>query len=272
MPMSPGSEAIVGGTVLRIPAIQSPNFAAGSSGWIVRADGSVEFNNGTFRGSLEVGPLSGAHFIVNNTTTGDIIDVYDAANHLIFAVTAAGQAISYTSGVAPQPSSSLEGARVVFSDNQATPTTARITYTPPATTASQGVVTILGNAITNDTGALQVFSGSADATKHTTVQAVERNIQGSVVVSDRISTNNLVRASGYSGTTDAAGHLVFNHNCAFFPVRGTLMGTTVGGTFANLTWGLNNLTATQADVNFHVANTGAAFANSGITFDMVFWG
>lgn len=36
---------VVGGTVLRRAAIQSPNFVTGSSGWSVNQDGSAEFNN-----------------------------------------------------------------------------------------------------------------------------------------------------------------------------------------------------------------------------------
>lgn len=41
MPLDP----VVGGTALRIPAIQSPNFVTGVSGWIIRQDGSAEFHN-----------------------------------------------------------------------------------------------------------------------------------------------------------------------------------------------------------------------------------
>lgn len=51
---------IVGGTALRIPAIQSPNFQAGSAGWIIRIDGSAEFNNLTVRGTF-----NGTNFILN---------------------------------------------------------------------------------------------------------------------------------------------------------------------------------------------------------------
>ncbi len=40
MPQNP----IVGGTVLRIPAIQSPNFVSGVSGWTINADGTAQFN------------------------------------------------------------------------------------------------------------------------------------------------------------------------------------------------------------------------------------
>src|SRR5690348_5328981 len=36
---------VVGGTVLRRAAIQSPDFVTGASGWSVNQDGSAEFNN-----------------------------------------------------------------------------------------------------------------------------------------------------------------------------------------------------------------------------------
>jgi hypothetical protein len=41
---------ILGDTVLLRPAIQSPNYHSGSSGWSVNVDGSAEFNNVTIRG------------------------------------------------------------------------------------------------------------------------------------------------------------------------------------------------------------------------------
>lgn len=46
---------VVAGTVLMRSAIQSPNYVAGTSGWTINQDGSVEFNNGTIRGTLIVG-------------------------------------------------------------------------------------------------------------------------------------------------------------------------------------------------------------------------
>jgi hypothetical protein len=45
---------ITGGTVLRIPAIQSPNFAANSAGWKIAQDGSAQFNNVTLIGSIVI--------------------------------------------------------------------------------------------------------------------------------------------------------------------------------------------------------------------------
>jgi hypothetical protein len=42
---------IVAGTILVIPAIQAPGYLPGSAGWIIKQDGSAEFNNLTLRGS-----------------------------------------------------------------------------------------------------------------------------------------------------------------------------------------------------------------------------
>jgi hypothetical protein len=59
--MMPG-DPVVGSTVLRRPAIQSPNYVQGSTGWSVNADGSAEFNNLTIRGTF-----LGIDFILNTT-------------------------------------------------------------------------------------------------------------------------------------------------------------------------------------------------------------
>lgn len=49
-----------GGTLIR-PALQSPNYQAGVSGWTVKRDGSAEFNNLTIRGTF-----NGTDFIINS--------------------------------------------------------------------------------------------------------------------------------------------------------------------------------------------------------------
>jgi len=61
MGVQPGNP-LVGGINLRIPAIQSPNYVAGVSGWSVRIDGSAEFNNLTIRGQFE-----GTDFVINSS-------------------------------------------------------------------------------------------------------------------------------------------------------------------------------------------------------------
>lgn len=55
-------DPVVGSTVLRRPAIQSPNYVAAVSGWTINADGSAEFNNLTIRGTF-----NGTDFIINST-------------------------------------------------------------------------------------------------------------------------------------------------------------------------------------------------------------
>lgn len=69
---------IVAGEQLLIPAIQSPNYVPGTSGWTINKDGSVEFNNGTFRGTVIVGP-TGAPAVL-------IYDGAPAAGNLILAM------------------------------------------------------------------------------------------------------------------------------------------------------------------------------------------
>ena len=58
MAVKPQGNNILAGTNLAIAQIQSPNFVAGSAGWIIRQNGSAEFNSVTIRGGLVVGGTS----------------------------------------------------------------------------------------------------------------------------------------------------------------------------------------------------------------------
>lgn len=61
--MSGYANSILGGASRLIrKAIQSPNFTAGISGWSINKDGSAEFNNGTFRGTI-----TASAFIIRNS-------------------------------------------------------------------------------------------------------------------------------------------------------------------------------------------------------------
>lgn len=74
---------IVGGTVLRRPAIQSPNYVAGSTGWTINADGSVEFNNAAIRGELDVGVSPNPRFQFTSTIP-TVLSTWGAANNVTF--------------------------------------------------------------------------------------------------------------------------------------------------------------------------------------------
>jgi hypothetical protein len=67
---------IVGGVTLVRPAIRSPNYAAGLTGWTVNQDGSAEFNNVAIRGGL----IEGAPGLYYSGTP--------AANNLVASVSA----------------------------------------------------------------------------------------------------------------------------------------------------------------------------------------
>lgn len=265
-------DPILGGNELVRTAMQSENYAAGTTGWRIARDGTVEFNSGTFRGSLEVGSDPGQHFIVANTTTGDVVDVYDSANHLIYAITNQGLAASYSAGTAPQPYAGFQNAKLLFSDN-ATPTEHQSTVNWSAATvpAGQGTLTILNSGFVSDVGALEILCGSADGTKRPTVQAIERGKQGSIVVTDQVSTNNLMRLGHFTGTTGASGVLSIA-NAASFNIAGAVVlfdqtsvgaGVWCGGAFNYGSTTLNTQWLTGA---------GATFNNSAVKGTYIAWG
>lgn len=79
-------DSLNAGINLVLPAFQSPDYVAGVSGWAVFIDGSCEFNNGTFRGTIVV------------TNTGEELLVYQgtpAAGNLLVAIAAVAGADSF---------------------------------------------------------------------------------------------------------------------------------------------------------------------------------
>ena len=48
-------DELAAGVTLVRPALQSPDYAAGSAGWAIKIDGSAEFNNITIRGAQTIG-------------------------------------------------------------------------------------------------------------------------------------------------------------------------------------------------------------------------
>jgi len=91
----PFRNSVVGGTTLVRPAIKSPNYVPGVSGWSINIDGSAEFNDVDVRGTLEstnyVPGVSGWHLdqtgsaefndvtIRGSTQVGGDILMYDGA-------------------------------------------------------------------------------------------------------------------------------------------------------------------------------------------------
>jgi hypothetical protein len=64
---------IGGGGALVYPSIHSPDYVPGVSGWTINKDGSAEFNNASFRGSVTVGSAGGPQVIINEALSFQII-------------------------------------------------------------------------------------------------------------------------------------------------------------------------------------------------------
>lgn len=63
----PFANSIVGGVTLVRPAIRSPDYVPGVSGWAINRDGTVEFNNGDFRGTITAATIIGSVFGTSTT-------------------------------------------------------------------------------------------------------------------------------------------------------------------------------------------------------------
>jgi hypothetical protein len=92
---------LVGGTVLRRAAIQSPNYVPGVSGWAIFQDGTVEFNNGIFRGSLSAGIISGTP-IGSSSITGSDFSQGTIETTVIRLDASGGQVLAYGSVLVTQ--------------------------------------------------------------------------------------------------------------------------------------------------------------------------
>lgn len=230
--------------------------------------------------SLIIGSIPGQHFIINNPATGDIIDAYNTNNQLVMKMDSLGDIVEIfpVSG----DTTSLDPGGLVFQNQNTPPVGASGGITGMCSNVSCEVTLVSGDSVgtgSNSTIDMRDANGSNGLNK-SIIFVTQRNtnaglvgVQGCMVQTGDVSgVNNFTHAGSYSGTTNASGHVVVTHNCGFTPTMAVVTGTAPGGTFANLTCGVDNLTATQADINWTVASTGAAFANSAITFNAVFFG
>lgn len=242
--------------------LQSSNYIAGVSGWQITKAGSAEFNNGTFRGSIEVGSLDEQHFIVNNPATGDVVDIYDNTNTLVTKIDKFGEIIS-TNGT---DSALMFGNGFNFVDFAAPPGSYGGMSGHSRSTSSQVVI---------DSG--RISGGSSSTIFFTdnvlgpggqpTLIAEQRGLgQGALVQTDTYSaSNNYQHEEIYTVTTDASGNANFAHHCNFTPNMGWLTCEFLAGGvgFYQTAWFTNPFTSTNANAHFN-DNLGANVANKTI--------
>jgi hypothetical protein len=222
--------------------------------------------------TVPTGATSGERVIIANQSNGDAIDIYDAANQLVFSIDKNGRLVSYSSVNTAEVV--MVGGSLFFEDsaqNPQIPPQELGLLAPDSTTLVLSGGIPANAAVGVQAASLQLNTGDAQA--NAWIQASQRGVDGAMVQTGTgTNASQLTHSASYSGTTNAGGHLVITHGCGFTPAVMVVTGTTAGGTFANLTYGVNSKTPTQADVNWTVANTGAAYANQVITFDAVFFG
>lgn len=87
----PYANPVVNGTALAVPAIKSPNYIPGVSGWAIFRDGSAEFASGTFRGPIVViDPTTGAILASIGATGNGSFQVVQANDFILNGVSLAG--------------------------------------------------------------------------------------------------------------------------------------------------------------------------------------
>lgn len=103
----PFENSITGGQGALIrPAIKSPNFVAGSTGWTINRDGSAEFNDVTVRGTIVAGAISagsiGSSNIVNSNFNGGTINqtriTFDSTGGALFVYSTSTVTTTFNSG------------------------------------------------------------------------------------------------------------------------------------------------------------------------------
>lgn len=130
--------------------IASGNYQPGSAGYIIKGDGSVEFNSGTFRGTVSIGTNPGA------ATTGSYIQM-DTTNGLFMG---AGDAATAPFSVSMTGFATLSNA--TFTTSAGAGTSGTLTIGPSglaltdangntnfALSTSSGAVTLQGNVMAN---------------------------------------------------------------------------------------------------------------------------
>lgn len=250
--------------------MQSQNFVAGVSGWQIRKDGNVEFNNGTFRGSLTSGTNPGKHIVLNNSVTGDAVDVYDASNNIIFSIDANGNATS-TFQPGNQASSVMTAGSIRFFHGSASSSEfVQLNSTVFPTRGAFGAFEFYVNG--GDNGLPQFgILGNTGTIFTSTVVADERGVFGSIVVSDNLSVNNIVHGGLQNLVTGATGQWNQAHGCAFTP-QGAVI--TQGGAA-----GAASITFIVIEAGFTATNwqgiaklNGALFTNNNVDVYVWFWG
>src|SRR5512146_586720 len=210
--MMPGNP-VVGSTILRRPAIQSPNYVAGSSGWTVNADGSAEFNNLTIRGTFD-----GTDFEINSSGAFFYSGVPASGNLIASIAPAAGtdaHGNAYVQGIASYTviSAVTYAVRAGASTVAGSPTPGFFLNNQGASPPSEPPVYSFGNANSSGTAAV-MYSGKA------TAGATASSVECADSVLSGVAGGAVVISSG-NFNVDASGNLTMGNSLVLTPKMAT---------------------------------------------------
>jgi hypothetical protein len=153
----PWGNPVVGGTVLRRAAIQSPNYVLNVTGWAIRQDGTAQFTGVVLVG----GSFTGTNFIINSAGTF-FYSGPPAHGNLIASITSAGGtdgfSNTYDAGIVSYQPSGTAVVAQLFAGNLNFGTPAAMAGTGGKLPASIG----LGSPPTD--GVLSILPGAASGT------------------------------------------------------------------------------------------------------------
>lgn len=175
--------------------------------------------------TIPTGATSGQRVVIANAVTGDAIDVYDINGNLIFQLGETGNTIwSDFLSIAPfthfYDTEIIAGGNglTVFSRTDLSQFLESFTTSNGVSTQASTALTTFNNSLSNvKTYTLTMYAGSDDNSKGATATGQERNITGSLVQTDQISTNNLTHTALYNLVTNASGQFNQAHGAAFTP-------------------------------------------------------
>lgn len=283
----PFRNPILGGDYLIRPAVISPNYVPGVSGWIIRKDGSAEFNDVDVRGSVTVGPDPGAHIIVDSVH--DAILVYDSGNNLIASISPTTQTIS---GISVKAGVTVYSAldhnqfiRLVGDQMQLADTTSApgsgvglISVGNLSGHSGQAGIALRSGDISGNTqSVLQLFSESGDTTQVARAVINQTNLAGvngfgGVVQTTTASDPYFKHTDKYNITTDVNGRFNVAHGCGFTPTKAIV--TQSGTVFGTLPIHTIILETGFTGTNFagEAYNGAALFTSNNYDAYVEFWG
>jgi hypothetical protein len=185
-------DPVVGSTILRRPAIQSPNYSAGAAGWSVNSDGSAEFNNLTIRGTF-----AGTDFVINSSGQFFYSPSEAAGNLVQTAATAAGTdsfGNHYLSGV------------TTYDNGTGVATQLDAGAVSLYTGSLAGGWTAQAQIFIGPGGVIELITPAGVITSNNTLDngAGGATFNGTVIFASNTTTNNSLSNSNTTGTSGAA--------------------------------------------------------------------